>query len=147
MPHAELTPPAPDALHREFRRVVRCPHIDHPLIAIYVIGAVRNGCCFCQTREIVDVHFRRLPFFVPFPSAILEVPDPFLLLGVDRDHRFSLRQEPLGCFIEIPKLAVAIDMRSTLLVLAVCLPRVFHFSQSPLSRIFPPCTAHPPPLL
>src|SRR5437667_1442259 len=124
VPTAKYAPPSSDTLHREFGRVVGHSHIHHPLVAIHIISSVRNGHPLPQTRKIVNLHLRGLALLPPFSAWILEFPHPFLLLGVDRNHRLALGQKPLRGLVEVAKLSVALGMRSSLLVLDVGLQRV-----------------------
>src|SRR5215472_5274891 len=96
MPSAELAPPPADALHRKFGRILRHPDVDHPLMAVNIIGAVGNSRSLSEARKVMHVHLRRLPFVPPFSPGILEIPHAFLLLGVHRDHRFTAPQELLA---------------------------------------------------
>src|SRR5438067_168270 len=59
-----------------------------------------------------------------FQFILINEDHPFLLLGVDRNHRLALRQKALRGLVEVAKLSVALGMRSTLLVLDVSLQRV-----------------------
>src|SRR3954449_10017103 len=104
-----------------------------------VIGAIRDGRAFGQTRKIMDVHLLRLPLLAPFPPVILEVPDPLLLLRVYGDHRFFALQEPLSCLINVAKLPVPVGVGFPLFVLPVRLQRVIEIPEPPLNGVFADC--------
>ena len=82
-------PPQPNRRHRESRGVVVEPHTHPRFIAGHVVDAVGNRLALGVGREIVHAHRWRGALRLPFPAGVLEVPDQFLLLRVDRDHRLS----------------------------------------------------------
>jgi len=76
-------PPAPDAFDGEFGGVVIDPNADPPLIGGDIVDAVGRDLAEVRINEIIDANFLRLPFWLPFLATVLEIADPFLLLGVD----------------------------------------------------------------
>src|SRR4051794_3896737 len=82
-------PPAPDAFDGEFGGVVIDPNA--PLIGGDIVDAVGRDLAEVRIHEIIDANFLRLSFWLPFLATVLEIADPFLLLGVDRNHRITSR--------------------------------------------------------
>jgi len=76
-------PPAPDAFDGEFGGVVIDPNADPPLIGGDIVDAVGRDLAEVRINEIIDANFLRLSFWLPFLATVLEIADPFLLLGVD----------------------------------------------------------------
>ena len=87
-PH--LLPPPLDGGNGERRRVVIDAEIHPARIQREIVDPVRNDLPQFLVREIVDVHFRRFAFRVPFPPCIFEVPDEFFFLRVHGDHRVAV---------------------------------------------------------
>ena len=111
---SHLLPPTANRFRREARRVVVDADAHPTLVLRDVIDAVGNGLAQLLVHEIVDQHFFGLSLRLPFPPAILEFPDHFLLFGVHRDHRlaaFLKRQD--GC-VDVLELGVAVGVIASL---------------------------------
>ena len=52
----------------------------------------------------------RLTCGTPFPTGVLEVSDEFLLLRIDRDHRFARGQRRGHGVVDVNELRIAIGM-------------------------------------
>ncbi len=72
----------------------------------------------------MHAHFLRLALGLPLLSAILEVADQLLLLGIHRDHRVAGGQARLGRRIEVSKLGVTVEMLRPCARLAVGLQTI-----------------------
>ncbi len=85
-----VLPPATDTLHRQGRRVVILPPVDDAPVLQDVVDPVGDRFPIRQTQKVVDVDRDRLPRGLPLPPVVLEVPEQFLLLAVDRNDRLPL---------------------------------------------------------
>ena len=108
-----------------------------------VVDAVRNRLALGVGREIMHQHRRRRALRLPFPPAVLEVPDQLLLLRVDRDHRLAGGQMLVRGLVDVLELRVAVRMRGAFLPLARRLQPVAQAVQQPAHS----GRTHPPPLL
>jgi hypothetical protein len=102
---AEFIPPAPDALDGEGRSVVVDAEIDPSGVGGNVVNSVGYGLAEFGDDEVMHPDRLGLTLGPQLLSAILEVADEFLLLGIDRDRRLagSLEGGPLGIdLISIP---------------------------------------------
>ena len=59
------------------------PTLTQPFVSTDVVDAVRDGLSELTIDEVVNLDALRLPFGVPFPTAVLVVSDQFFLLRVD----------------------------------------------------------------
>ena len=88
-------------------------------------------------------HRRRRALRLPFPPAVLEVPDQLLLLRVDRDHRLAGGQMLVRSPVDMLELRVAVRMRGAFLPFARRLQPVPQTVQQPAHS----GRTHPPALL
>ena len=88
-------------------------------------------------------HRRRRALRLPFPPAVLEVPDQLLLLRVDRDHRLAGGQMLVRGLVDVLELRVTVRMRGAFLPFARRLQPVAQAVQQPAHS----GRTHPPPLL
>src|SRR5271166_304417 len=88
---AHFPPPAPNAFDGEFGRVVIDPNAHPALIGSDIVDPVGRHLAEFRIDEIMDANLLGISLGLPFPAAVLEVPDQFLLLGVDRNHRIAGR--------------------------------------------------------
>ena len=58
----------------------------------------------------MDVDLLGLPLRLPFPPAVLEGPDQFLLLGVDGDHGLARCQKRFDLVVEVVELRIPVRM-------------------------------------
>ena len=65
-------PPPPDTLHREFRRVVADPYVDHGPIVPDIIDPIGNGLALAPGRPIMHIDFVGLPFGSPRATPIFK---------------------------------------------------------------------------
>src|SRR4051812_39463949 len=110
-------PPLADALDGEAGRVVVDADVDPAQVPPEVVDAVGDRLADARVREVVDPYLLRVPLGLPLPSAILEVADQFLLLGVDGDDG------PTGCEVAATGLADVAELGVTVgaLLPLVCL--------------------------
>jgi hypothetical protein len=80
----DLAPPLPNRRHRELRSLVRCSHNDKALIPGHVVNAIGNGDAVCLTGIVAFQN--RQGVRPPRLARILEVPNQFALLGINRNH-------------------------------------------------------------
>ena len=88
-------------------------------------------------------HRWRRALRLPFPPAVLEVPDQLLLLRVDRNHRLAGAQMLVGSPVDVLELRVAVRMCGAFLSFARRLQPVAQAVQQPAHS----GRTHPPPLL
>ena len=84
-----LLPPQGDAVAAEFAGVVGGVEVDGRLLAGHVVDAVRDQLALPGAGEVVVERLHRL-LGVGLAAAV-EVPQQFLLLRVDADHRVARR--------------------------------------------------------
>ena len=107
---ADLLPPAPDAVDGEGCRVVVDTEIDPAVVGGQVIDPVGDGAAQFRDQEVVGPNLFGIAARAPFAARVLEVPDQFLLLGIDRDDRLPLGQGGAHRAIEVGELGIAIGM-------------------------------------
>jgi hypothetical protein len=80
----DLAPPLSNRRDCKVRGLMRYPDNDKAFIPGHVINAIRNGDAFCLTGIVAlpDQSGR----YAPSPARILEIPNQFALLGIDRNH-------------------------------------------------------------
>jgi hypothetical protein len=103
-------PPLPNRRDREGRGVVIPPNAHPGLVAGHVVHAVRDGFPRRVTGKVVHPHVLRGAGRGPFLAGILEIAHQFLLLSVDRDHRFALREERRGGAVDMLELGMPVRM-------------------------------------
>src|SRR6266851_1458242 len=84
---ARCLPPAADRLDRERRGVAVGAHAHPAGVRGHVIHPVRDGLAGFLVGEVMVAHPDRTAPGLPLRSAIREVADLLLLLGIDADHR------------------------------------------------------------
>ena len=77
----------------------------------------------------MHAHRLRLPHRTVFTTAILEIADQLLLLGVDGDRRLARRQRLLHLIVDIAELRIAVGMVRPLEGLAIGLQAIAQLSQ------------------
>src|SRR6516225_8732066 len=135
MPPSEELPPAAQTLHGKLRGLVRHPDIDEALVATHIVGAVGDRRTFPQVWVVIDIDLQRLSLRTPSLTAVFEVPDPLLLLGVDRQNGLAAVQILFHLAVEVAKLLIPPGSRPFLLSLYVSLERVSQLPQSPPHRL------------
>src|ERR1700751_3151326 len=117
-------PPLADAVHREGGRVMVDADTDPPRIGGQVIDPVRHRAAEFLDQEIMDPDFFRVTLGAIFAPVVAEIPDQFLFLGVDGDHRllFSQRGGHLG--IDVAELRIPVGVAVAFRGLAVALQTV-----------------------
>src|SRR4051812_40181152 len=105
---ADVLPPRLDRGDRKHRRVVIDAHADEPIVGGDVVHAVRDRLADCSRWEVVNIDPLGRALGLPLASAVLEVPDQLLLLGVDGDDRHAALDAILRLGVDVLKLRVAI---------------------------------------
>ena len=108
-------PPLTDRGDGERGRVVVAAHAHPRFIPRHVVDATRNRFADRVPREIVDAHRFGGAGRLPFAARILEIPNQFLLLRVDRDHGLPATEQRRGGRADVLELRVPIRMRRALL--------------------------------
>src|SRR6266508_3200996 len=131
----EEAPPAAEALYRKLRRVVAHAHVDEALVALDVVGAVRDGGAYSQAGVVVDIDMVGLPLRAPGPPSVLERAHAFLLLRVDRQNRLAALEEPLDLGVDVPKLLVPPRGRGAFLRLQIRLEGILPLPEPAADRV------------
>jgi hypothetical protein len=87
------------------------PHAEPTLIGPDIVNTVRDGLAQLLVLEIVATHLFRLPLWLPFPPAVLEVPQQPFLLGINRNDRLVSVLELSALPVQVFKLSVAVLVR------------------------------------
>src|SRR6266540_871867 len=131
---AVQTPPAADALDRELGGVIADPHVHDRSVPRDVVGAVGYRFAATEMREVMDVDPHRLALGPPRSTGIAELPNQFLLLGVDRDHRIAGLDVCLHQTVDVAELLVPLRVLRALLCLHVRLQRVAQLTETAAHR-------------
>ncbi len=110
-------PPAANRVDGKLRRVMIDADAHPTLIVEDIVNAVRNGLAEKRVFEVMHADLFGLPVRTPIPTAILEIPDQFLLFRIHRDRRLAAFQESRHLGIEVLELRVAVGMRGAFRVL------------------------------
>src|SRR6266571_4702652 len=95
-----LTPPPPcERIDRKRGRVMGCTDEDGSTVGLEVKYAVGHRHSGSVTAEVMVVDEDRS--FLPGRSGILELPDQFLLLGIDADDRQLVAFERLSSLLDL----------------------------------------------
>ena len=75
-----------------------------------IVDAIGDRPAQFLDQEVVHPNVLRLTCRTPFPTGVLEVSDEFLLLRIDRDHRFARGQRRSHGVVDVNELRIAIGM-------------------------------------
>ena len=89
-----------------------------------IVYAIGNRLTQPPVLEVMHLDFFRRSLRTPFPAAILEIPNQFLLFRVYRDDRLATLLKGYDLGIDVLKLGVAVRVRSSLANLPVGLQTV-----------------------
>src|SRR6201984_1389069 len=117
-------PPLADAIDGERGRVMVNADTHPSGIRGQVIDPVRHRAAEFLDQEIMDPDLFWVALGAIFAPVVAEIPDQFLFLGVDGDHRllFSQRGEHLG--IDVAELRIPVGVAVALRGLAVALQTI-----------------------
>ncbi len=107
---ALLVPPTSDTLDGKLGGVVVNAHIHKALILDQIIHPIRHGFPISQREIIVDVDRGLFSFGLPLAPVVLEIPEQFLLLAIDRDDGIAYRFKLLAVLLDVLKLAITVRM-------------------------------------
>ena len=122
-------PPAPNGVDREACRVFVDADTHPPGIVGNVVDPVGRRPPELRDDEVVHTHRLGLTLRTVLTTAILEIADQLLLLGIDRDRRLPRGQRLLHLSIDVPKLGIAVGMVRPLAGLAIGLEAVSQIAQ------------------
>ena len=111
---AEVLPPASDRVDRERGGVVVDPDLDPTLVVGEVVDPVGDRLAEFLVLEVVDADQLGLALRAPLPTAVLEIADQLLLLGIDRDRRLLGGDRRLDPLVDVAKLRVAVGVARAL---------------------------------
>src|SRR4029077_8368482 len=117
-------PPLADAVDREGRRVVVDADTHPSGIRGQVIDPVRHSAAELLDQEVMDPDLFRVALRAIFAPVVAEIPDQFLFLGVDGDHRLLFRQSGGYLAVDIAELRIPVGVRVAVRGLAVALQTV-----------------------
>src|SRR6202011_1615998 len=95
-----------------------------PGIGGKVIDTIGHRTTEFLDQEVMDANLFRIALRTIFAARIAEIPDKFLLLGVDRDHRLLFGQSRGHLGVDMGELGVPVGMAVALLGFAVALQTV-----------------------
>ena len=121
----KLEPPLADAVDRKAcpwqRTGGGCVVVDadaHPPgVRRKIIDAIRHRSAEPLDQKVVYPDFFRIALRTILAAIVAEVPDQFLLLGVDRDHRLLVGQSRGHLGVDVGELRIPIGMAVPSLVL------------------------------
>ena len=122
-------PSAPNGVDREACRVFVDADTHPPGIVGNVVDPVGRRPPELRDDEVVRTHRLGLTLRTVLTTAILEIADQFLLLGIDRDRWLPRGQRLLHLSIDVPKLGIAVGMVRPLAGLAIGLEAVSQIAQ------------------
>ena len=106
-----------------------------------VAGNIVDAIGHCPTEfgndKIVHANLLGTSLWPPFATGVLEVADQLLLLGVNRDRRFTCRERFLHPIVDVVELRVAIGTVRSLACLAIGLQTIIELCRSSPTRVRP----------
>src|ERR1700752_584820 len=121
---ADGLPPLADAVHREGGRVVVNADTHPSAIGGQVIDPVRHRAAELLDQEIMDPDLFRVALGAIFAPVVAEIPDQFLFLGVDGDHRLMFSQSRGHLAVDVAELRIPVGVAVALRSFAVALQTV-----------------------
>ncbi len=132
---AETAPPTSDALDREGRGIVVDPDINPARVRRDVIDPVGRYLAQFGDLEVVHPHPLGLALGAQFPTAVPEIANQFLLLGVDREGWLAGRLKVAHLGVDVFELSIAIAMAGPFARLAIGLKREAETPQQPAHQL------------
>src|ERR1019366_5614116 len=108
LPHR--VPPAPDALHRDCRRIVIHAYADPACVVGDIVNPVGIGSPPPRNNEVVHAHLLRVALRAQLPPIVLEIAYQFLFLGVHRNDELMLLELAFDFTIQVLELGIAVRM-------------------------------------
>ena len=131
---SHVSPPPPQRLDGELGRVMIDAHAHPAGVGRQVVHPVGDRLAQLRVQEIMDADLFGATLGLPLPSAVLEVADQFLLLGVHRDDRLAPPLIRLDPSVDVLELGVAVGMAAAFPGLAVGLEAVTELAQQSADR-------------
>src|ERR1700736_4820215 len=117
-------PPLADAVHREGGRIMVNADTDPSGIRGQVIDPVRHRAAELLDQEVMDPDLFRVALGPIFAAVVTEIPDQFLFLGVDGDHRLLVGQSGGHVGVDAADLRIPVGVTVALCGLTVALQTV-----------------------
>src|SRR5216684_4501163 len=117
-------PPLADAVHREGGRIMVNADTDPSGIRGQVIDPVRHRAAELLDQEVMDPDLFRVALGPIFAPVVTEIPDQFLFLGVDGDHRLLFGQSGGHLGVDVAELRIPVGVTVALRGLAVALQTI-----------------------
>ena len=108
-----------------------------------VEDAVRIDLALLFVDEVVHLHLLGLAGRAQFAAAILEIPNQFLLLGIDRHDRLAVGQPLFDQSVDVFELCISIRMVRALFVLRVPLKAEAQIFEKPADQFRARLEPHP----
>src|SRR5512145_2765501 len=107
--------PAAQRLGSKLSGVMINPYTHPAIISSNVVYPIRNTLAQLLVEKILTAHLDRWPMGMPFPPRILEIPDQFLLLRVNRYHRLPAFLKRPDLRVDMLELRITVGMRTAFL--------------------------------
>ena len=120
----EVAPPLADAVDREGGGVMIDTDAHPSSIRRKIIDAIWHRPAEFLDQEVMHPDLFRMALRAILAAIVTEVPDQFLLLGVDRDHRLLFGQSRGHLGVDVGELHIPVGVAVALLGLAVALQAV-----------------------
>src|SRR6202011_5823398 len=117
-------PPLADAIDGERGRVMVDADTHPTTIGGEVVDPVRHRTAKLLDQEVMDPDIFRVALGAIFTAVVAEIPDQFLFLGVDGDHRLLFSQSGGYLAVDIAELRIPVGVAVALRSLAVALQTV-----------------------
>jgi hypothetical protein len=121
--------PGADRLHGELGGIAGDADADETGVAGLIVHTIGRHLTELFVDEIMHIHGVRVTFWPIIGSAILEVADQFLLLGIDRNDGLPIRLCGKDFRIDILELGIAVGMVRPFVGLTIVLAREAEFRQ------------------
>src|SRR6516162_3830840 len=109
----DLAPPLADAVDREGGGVVVDADAHPPSIRGQIIDPIGHRATEFFDQKVVDPNLLRIALGAIFAAVVAKVPDQFLFLGVDRDHRLLFAQSRRHLRVDMGELGIAVGMSNS----------------------------------
>jgi hypothetical protein len=95
------------------------PHADPTFVGRLVVDPIRGDLAQLFVLEVLTSDLFRRPLGLPFSPGVLEIPDQFLLLRVDRDDRLPSPLERTDLSGDVLELSISVGVGCPFPALAV----------------------------
>jgi hypothetical protein len=118
-PRTHLLSPTTDRFSCETSRIVVDSNADPALVLREVVDTVGNGLPELFVHKVMDEDLLEFATRLPFPPAILEVSDEFLLLRIDGNHGLATLLKTQNNGVDVLEVGIAVGVARAFSGLAV----------------------------